>query len=557
MKYNLPVLDRETVVPPGLVLVSRTNLKGVIIYANDAFVSVSGFTREELLNQPHNIVRHPDTPPMLFSDMWYTLHKGEPWRGTLKNRSKDGAFYWVDTCVVPVRQHDCTIGYMSVRQAASPDAIAAARRLMSGEDTPATGWQQRMAHRIGIRRGIELGTRFVTAAMLAGGILGIGGLLLANRTGDILTRQYVEPLQVSARLGRTLADIQRNLQGLRHDLSYEEPLSQAERRQTAFAQSGQSMQADLQLLSDRLQDTTTRERLQDLQKTLTSLQREGLLPVSEALANQSASQLQFLLSNKLLPLAEQAERELEVLENRLGATALEENRTASQRNHLIQLLAILGIGMCILAVVRVGRLYLSHIIDPLNDAIGRLDRIAQGHLAGDICLEGAGETGRLNRASTTMQLHLRVMLDEISQRSRHMDTQCLRLKDLLWQVVEHAEQQHDHVGRTGTVLLQIADEISVMSSGLLHARNTAPLAADNLHPTLEQAQQHAAEAEAQVRDIAGQIATSRTAVQNAWRASELLEHTSRELRRLVSRFELTDAQWHHRPLLTQPASLDV
>ena len=140
MKHNLPVLDRETVVPPGLVLVSRTNLKGVIIYANDAFVSVSGFTREELLNQPHNIVRHPDTPPMLFSDMWYTLHKGEPWRGTLKNRSKDGAFYWVDTCVVPVRQHDCTIGYMSVRQAASPDAIAAARRLMSGEDTPATGW---------------------------------------------------------------------------------------------------------------------------------------------------------------------------------------------------------------------------------------------------------------------------------------------------------------------------------------------------------------------------------------------------------------------------------
>lgn len=66
MKHNLPVLDRETVVPPGLVLVSRTNLKGVIIYANDAFVSVSGFTREELLNQPHNIVRHLTRPPCCF-----------------------------------------------------------------------------------------------------------------------------------------------------------------------------------------------------------------------------------------------------------------------------------------------------------------------------------------------------------------------------------------------------------------------------------------------------------------------------------------------------------
>ena len=125
MKKNLPVTNVETLLPENEFIYSRTDLKGQITEANEAFCQVSGFTREELLNQPHNIVRHPDTPPMLFSDMWYTLHKGEPWRGTLKNRSKDGAFYWVDTCVVPVRQHDCTIGYMSVRTEATREQIAA------------------------------------------------------------------------------------------------------------------------------------------------------------------------------------------------------------------------------------------------------------------------------------------------------------------------------------------------------------------------------------------------------------------------------------------------
>lgn len=76
------------------------------------------------LNQPHNIVRHPDTPHAVFRHVVHRTRASRR-RGTLKS-SKDGAFYWVDTCVVPVRQHDCTIGYMSVRQAADPDAIAAA-----------------------------------------------------------------------------------------------------------------------------------------------------------------------------------------------------------------------------------------------------------------------------------------------------------------------------------------------------------------------------------------------------------------------------------------------
>ena len=91
MKRNLPIVDRQVAVPHGVMLVSKTDLAGIIRYANDAFVSISGFEREELIGHSHNIVRHPDMPPEVFADMWATLKSGEPWRGTVKNRRRDGA----------------------------------------------------------------------------------------------------------------------------------------------------------------------------------------------------------------------------------------------------------------------------------------------------------------------------------------------------------------------------------------------------------------------------------------------------------------------------------
>ena len=81
MKINMPVTGTEVPIPEGVYLVSQTNLKGVITDANEAFVAVSGFSREELMGQSHNIVRHPDMPPAAFADMWRCLKAGLPWRG--------------------------------------------------------------------------------------------------------------------------------------------------------------------------------------------------------------------------------------------------------------------------------------------------------------------------------------------------------------------------------------------------------------------------------------------------------------------------------------------
>ncbi len=115
MRLNTPVTAAEYPFPRGETLVSVTDLKGRITYCNPAFVTVSGYTREELLGQPHNMIRHPDMPEEAFRDMWETIAAGLPWSGHVKNRRKDGSFYWVLANVTPLMEGERPSGYMSVR----------------------------------------------------------------------------------------------------------------------------------------------------------------------------------------------------------------------------------------------------------------------------------------------------------------------------------------------------------------------------------------------------------------------------------------------------------
>jgi aerotaxis receptor len=129
MKINLPVTQNEAPFPKGRYIVSRTDLKGIITYANDTFVDISGFNREELIGKNHNLVRHPDMLPGAFQWLWDTIKEGRPWRGIVKNRCKNGDFYWVDALVVPVLKNNEIIGYMSVRTEPSRQQVAGAEAL--------------------------------------------------------------------------------------------------------------------------------------------------------------------------------------------------------------------------------------------------------------------------------------------------------------------------------------------------------------------------------------------------------------------------------------------
>lgn len=129
MRVNLPITNSEYELSDGVSLVSRTDLKGRILYANLAFIEASGFSEAELLGKPHNLVRHPDMPEEAFADLWATLKAGLPWSGVVKNRRKNGDFYWVFANVTPVHENGVTNGYLSVRTKLSRAQIAEAEHL--------------------------------------------------------------------------------------------------------------------------------------------------------------------------------------------------------------------------------------------------------------------------------------------------------------------------------------------------------------------------------------------------------------------------------------------
>lgn len=122
MKNNLPVTQVEHELPDDAVLVSTTDLTGRITHCNKDFVEASGFDYDELLGQPHDIVRHPDMPPEAFKDLWSTIAHGRPWSGVVKNRCKNGDHYWVQANVTPVMKDGRPKSYMSVRLKPQPCA---------------------------------------------------------------------------------------------------------------------------------------------------------------------------------------------------------------------------------------------------------------------------------------------------------------------------------------------------------------------------------------------------------------------------------------------------
>lgn len=125
MRNNQPITQTEYQTPAGVTLVSRTDQQGRITNANEIFIEVSGYTREELIGQPHNIVRHPDMPAEAFRDLWDTLKHGRPWCGLVKNRRKTGDHYWVRANTSPTPDG----GFMSVRTKPGADEVRAAEAL--------------------------------------------------------------------------------------------------------------------------------------------------------------------------------------------------------------------------------------------------------------------------------------------------------------------------------------------------------------------------------------------------------------------------------------------
>jgi aerotaxis receptor len=192
MRVNLPVRNEEFTFPEGETMVSTTDLKGRILYGNPTFISASGYSKEELLGQPHNLIRHPDMPEEAFRDLWETVQNGRPWSGVVKNRRKDGRYYWVLANVTPLLQDGQPIGYMSVRTQPSRAQVQGAEALYATMRDEATAGTLRHRLKQGevlmdtaagrIARWVDLGATS-RIGLLVGALSGASALAMLAASG--------------------------------------------------------------------------------------------------------------------------------------------------------------------------------------------------------------------------------------------------------------------------------------------------------------------------------------------------------------------------------------
>ena len=195
MRNNQPVTRVERQIKEGAFIVSMTDPRGIITYVNDEFVRVSGFTEQELVGQPQNIVRHPDMPSGAFEELWTLLKAGKPWSRLVKNRCKNGDFYWVDANVTPLVENGQVTGFVSVRSKPSKTQILQAEHLYKEMKQGKTIADLLRRPRV-LLPGLSLATRLGVSFGVAGALfLGAMGWALASLPGAAATPDGAAPPQ--------------------------------------------------------------------------------------------------------------------------------------------------------------------------------------------------------------------------------------------------------------------------------------------------------------------------------------------------------------------------
>ena len=216
MKKNLPITQREVAMGENSTIISITDLKGAINYVNNDFIKISGFTEEELIGKSHNIVRHPEMPPAAFQDLWDTLKEGRAWRGIVKNRCKNGDYYWVDAFVTPVYDGERVVGYQSVRTKPSRDQVREAEALYAkvGMESAARLPSRRKLTDLSLKLRISGALAFVGFLALLVAMIGIGQVHLQQEHVDehvALVNALEGAWRSGGAEGRNLAEIERRL----------------------------------------------------------------------------------------------------------------------------------------------------------------------------------------------------------------------------------------------------------------------------------------------------------------------------------------------------------
>ena len=434
--------------PIERMLVSKTDLKGTITYVNDAFVEISGFTREELIGQSHNIVRHPDMPPQVFKDLWDTLQEGYPWQGLVKNRTKNGDFYWIHANVVPVTKDGDVTGYMSVRTAPSRQDVSQAESLYSElrrSKRPLSG-QQKSAW--SLQRNLFALGCFLIVLLTGFMALGLKGMADGHQN---LIKAYSEQSEPIAALERTLALMEGAYKHVALGVTHSSRDGQVQHTHSNNMHS-ERIRADItEIVSLRLkiaqhpQDAEFKASYENFIQTTDEYLQAGLQQAAGLLESEKYDAVTPMLEGQLSTLYAAAKSATEILDQHIVAEGLThklDSEAAYQRNRLIYLCAF-ALG-CLLLIVA-GIVFLRHIRRDLDKIIFYFRRISEGVLTDDVEITRRDELGDILSSFAVMQTNLKVMLDNIQSAVRQLLQSSADLDAQMYMVTMQSQLQQQEI----------------------------------------------------------------------------------------------------------------
>jgi len=479
MKNNQPVTQREVPFPPDQYLVSKTDLKGVITQANDAFVEISGFSRSELICSSHNIVRHPDMPQAAFEDLWRTVKSGLPWRGAVKNRCKNGDFYWVEAFVVPLKNNGQITGYMSVRTPLSAEKKSAADALyratgLTGK-LPATG---RRTLAIGPRLWAALGVLLVLMAIV--GFAGLRSLATSNDELEGIYRDGLLPSNSINKMMFLLADNRSQIMlGLQHDSAnpnsklHDHPL---DLHIDNTLKNREAINAELEMLKKLALTDRQKALLEKLGETRERFSSEGVNVARGLLKEGKFNEANAVLLLKINPIYAEIKRDGDALIQQLASDAEARHKAAKAKYESVRNFSIGLLALAVLIAVVGGVLLVSAIVKPLRQVIAHFERIAEGKLTDDIDVSGRDETGLLMCNLGIMQGTIKAMLDEISTASRAIEQRSRLLEDQMRCVSTQSEQQQASVEGVAAATEEFSQSVQEVAA---NAEDTAKAARES------------------------------------------------------------------------------
>lgn len=438
MKSNLPVTGRNVDYPVDANILSTTDLTSAITYANDEFIRISGFSREELIGSAHHIVRHPDMPPAAFEHMWQTLKKGRSWMGLVKNRCKNGDHYWVSAFVSPITSHGQTVEYQSVRTKPSAAQIDAAERyyarLRSGQRSLA---ERLPALGMGTRLSLGLG------ALLAV-VMGGSELLLPEFPGRAVVQWGVFAGLAALMIKRTLSPLER-LGARARDIA-DNPLSQrlyTGRRDTVgqveFAL--QMLEAQIGAVVGRIGDTSRRlaghtaELASHLQHShTTTLGQQGDADqVAEAINRMAA---------RVAEVANSAQQASKAADQAEGETQVGHQLVDQSRSTILQLAGVLAEATDVVHTLENHSEEISGVLEVIHSIAEQTNLLA---LNAAIEAARAGDHGR---GFAVVADEVRGLAQRTAQSTGEIQRMITMLQNGARDAVQAMQQSSDHAGQS-------------------------------------------------------------------------------------------------------------